>query len=115
MNERNKKISNYLSLFQDAKIDKLAVVSDMFCQLSYDELCKIQKKVPRLFGGLVKANYLKRQSFSKVASSGCVFGRDNDISEYFGTLAYIFEQHKDSLNLFVKLLEEFEKNLLFGC
>lgn len=112
--KKNNKISNFISLFENPKSNKLAVVSNMLCQLSYDELNVLKKRVPHLFSSLVKVNYLKRQSFNKVASSGYHFVKEDDICEYFGTLAFIFEQHKDILNLFVELLRQFEKSLLLG-
>ena len=112
--KENNKISNYISLFKDPKSDKLAVISNMLCQLSYDELNLLRRRVPHLFSSLVKVNYLKRQSFNKVASSGYYFEKKDDICEYFGTLAFIFEQHKDILNLFVELLRQFEMSLLLG-
>ncbi|MBR6068505.1 MAG: hypothetical protein IKP45_11985 [Bacteroidales bacterium] len=112
--KENNKISNYISLFKNTKSDKLAVVANMLCQLSYDELNVLKKKVPPLFSSLAKANYLKRQSFNKVAASGYYFEKKDDICEYFGTLAFLFEQHKDILNLFVELLRQFEKSLLLG-
>jgi hypothetical protein len=112
--KENKKISHYISLFENPKSNKLAVVSNMLCQLSYDELNVLKKRVPHLFSSLVKVNYLKRQSFNKVASSGYYFEKEDGICEYFGTLAFIFEQHKDVLNLFVELLGQFEESLLLG-
>lgn len=112
--KENNKISNYISLLKNPKSDKLAVISNMLCQLTYDELNVLENKTPHLFSSLVKVNYLKRQSFKKVASSGFYFEKKDDICEYFGTLAYIFKQHKDILNLFVELLRQFEKSLLLG-
>ena len=107
-------ITKYILELQNPKTDKLAVISDALCYLSYDELIVFNKRVPRLFHSLVKLNYLKRQSYGKVGNVGYTFGKGDDVCEYIGTLAYIFEQHRESLNLFVELFYEYEKSLLSG-
>ena len=107
-------ITKYILELQNPKTDKLAVISDALCYLSYDELKVFNKRAPRLFHSLVKLNYLKRQSYGKVGNVGYTFGKGDDVCEYIGTLAYIFEQHRESLNLFVELFYEYEKSLLSG-
>ena len=108
------KISRYLAALQNPHLDKLAVVADIFSHLSYDELHVFKKRVPRLFQSLINLNYLKRQSFDKVFNSGYQFDKGEDICEYIGMLAYIFEEHQKELNLFLKLYNEFEESLLLG-
>ena len=114
MKQKNSLLSKYISLFRDPKSNKLAVVSDMLTNLTYDELVTLKKKTPQLFSSLVNVNYLRRQSFNKVTTSGYYFEKGDDIYEYYGTLAYIFEQHKTFLNQFVDLFSQFEKCLLLS-
>ena len=90
MKQQNK-ISRYLNALQNPQLDKLAVVADIFSHLSYDELNVLNKRVPRLFQSLISLNYLKRQSYEKVFNSGYQFDKGDDVCEYIGTLAYIFE------------------------
>lgn len=108
------KTKKYIDLLCNSKSNKLAVIADMLCNLSYDELVYVEKHAPKMFSSLVKIKYLKRQSYNKVASSGYYFYKKDDFSEYFGTLAYIFEHNKNELNLFVDLFNSFEKSLLIG-
>lgn len=114
MNNSNKRISKYIPLFNRTDINKIILISDILSKLTYDEIVLLKKKVPKLFHGLFKVKYLRRCSYSEVASSGSYIQKGDDIIEYFGTLAYIFEQHKDILNLFVGLLSQFEKHFLLG-
>lgn len=114
MEQKNSLLSKYISLFRDPKSNKLAIVSDMLTSLTYDELIALKKKTPQLFSSLVNVNYLRRQSYNKVTTSGYYFEKGDDICEYYGTLAYIFEQHKTFLNQFVDLLSQFEKSLLLS-
>lgn len=113
MKQQNK-ISRYLAALQNPQLDKLGVVSEIYSNLSYDELHVFEKRVPRLFHGLIGLNYLKRQSFERVFNSGYQFDKGDDFCEYIGVLAYIFEQHQKELNLFLKLYNEFEQSLLTG-
>ena len=113
MKQQNK-ISRYLAALQNPQLDKLGVVSEIYSNLSYDELQVFKKRVPRLFQSLVSLTYLKRQSFEKVFNSGYQFDKGDDVREYVGMLAYIFEQHQKELNLFMKLYYEFEQSLLAG-
>ncbi len=106
-------ISKYISSLK-RQPDKLAVISEMLSNLSYDELIEANKKIPKIFASLINLKYLRRRSFSKIASSGYYFEKGDNICEYIGVLAYIFEQHKECLNLFVDLFYEFEKHLLLG-
>lgn len=101
-------------MLKDQRSNKLAIVSEMLSNLSYDELIEASKKTPKIFASLINLKYLRRSSFSKIASSGCYFEKGENVCEYIGVLAYIFEQHKECLNLFVDLFYDFEKNLLLG-
>ena len=102
------KILQYKNAFFNAKTDKLALISSILSELSYDDLNKLRKKIPSVFSRFTELKYLKRQSFEKVASNGYLISKGGNIIEYFGILAYIFEQHKEDLNLLVKLQNKFE-------
>ena len=110
----NNQISKYISLLKDQRSNKLVVVSEMLSNLSYDELIEANRRTPKIFASLISLKYLRRSSFGKIASSGYYFEKGENICEYIGVLAYIFEQHKECLNLFVDLFYEFEKSLLLG-
>lgn len=110
----NHQISKYISLLKDQRSNKLAIVSEMLSNLSYDDLIEVNKRTPKIFSSLINFKYLRRSSFGNIASSGYYFEKGENICEYIGVLAYIFEQQKECLNLFVDLFYEFEKNFLLG-
>lgn len=114
MNQSKNNVSKYCKLLRSPSTNKLAIISDMLSELSYDELIAMAKRASKMYSSLVKVKYLKRQSYNKVASSGYYFGKEKDICGYFGTLAFIFEQNKEELNLFVDLFYQFEKSILLG-
>ena len=55
----NKKISKYIPLFSDSKINKTELMSKILCQLTYDELVRLKSNTPKLFHTLFKVNYLR--------------------------------------------------------
>lgn len=109
------KIANYLKLLRNPKINKVGLAVSILQELNYDELCLLKERTPVVFKSIVTANYLKRKSFESIAKSGANFSSvEKDYVEYIGTLAYIFEQNKESINSFIKYRDGFEYCLLTG-
>lgn len=106
------KLKKYISDFSNPKIEKLGLIANILSDLSYDELHKLKIRTPKIFSSIIEVKYLKRLSFEKVASSGYLIDKKENIVEYIGVLAYIFEQHQYDLNLFIQLQSEFEICLL---
>jgi len=80
---------------------------------TYDEMHTIYAKVPGIFKSIFALPYLKRKSYSEVYGTGYVLQKDN-IVEYIGILAFVFELNHNLLNKFVQLRQKFEDNLLIG-
>lgn len=109
------KVTKYLQLLRNPKINKVDLAVSILQELNYDELCSLRNRTPIVFKSIVTANYLKRNSFESIAKSGQNFSSvEKDYIEYIGTLAYIFEQNKEQINSFAKCRDAFEYCLLNG-
>lgn len=109
------KVLNYLQLLRDPKVNKVKLAVSILQELNYDELCSLRDRTPVVFKSIVTANYLKRKDFESIAKTGANFSSaEKDYAEYIGTLAYLFKQNKEHINLFVKYRDRFEYCLLKG-
>lgn len=89
------------------------MVNILMQENTYDEMHTIYAKVPGIFKSIFTLPYLKRKSYSEVYGTGYILQKDN-IVEYIGILAFVFELNHKLLNKFVQLRQKFEDNLLIG-
>lgn len=108
-----KSISKIVNMLRSSSINKVTMVNILMQENTYDEMHTIYAKVPGIFKSIFALPYLKRKSYSEVYGTGYVLQKDN-IVEYIGILAFVFELNHNLLNKFVQLRQKFEDNLLIG-
>ena len=100
-------------MLRSSSINKVTMVNILMQENTYDEMHTIYAKVPGIFKSIFTLPYLKRKSYSEVYGTGYILQKDN-IVEYIGILAFVFELNHKLLNKFVQLRQKFEDNLLIG-
>ncbi len=95
------RISFYLRQLSNSRINKVSLINEALSNLTYDELQVFKKKVPSLFGSLLKNPYLRRKRFSDIFGSGkFLLGEFVDV---YGALAFIILNNSKEINRYLEL------------
>lgn len=109
----NNKIKKYISLFYNPKISKVILVGSIYHDCcNYEDLKKIDKKIPTALKGIFHLSYLKKKSYEDIFQTG--FPLKDEFLDNIGMLLFVFENHKKAINNFVKKQQEFESAFLTG-
>lgn len=109
---RNMNKLNYTSLLYNSNIDKIQLVRKILLDNNYEELCKIEAKMPFTFKGLLSLSFLCRKDYQSFNSRG--FRLSKPYEEYVGMLAFVFKCNAKNLNIYIEKREKYETCLLLG-
>jgi len=109
----NAEINEHISHFYNPRVDKVELVGYLYYNNSeYQNIQKINKKIPSTFKGIFHLSYLKKKSYQDVFRKG--FTLKDRFVDNLGILLFIFENHKNTINDFIKKQQDFECHFLNG-
>lgn len=109
-----KSLMDVISLFYNKKINKNNLVRQVYREYgSYNNLKKIEKKIPSVFKGIFYLSYLKRKSYKHIFKDPYCITKGGFIQN-IGVLLFVFEYYEKEINDFIKLQQGFECAFMNG-
>lgn len=94
-------LNQYIGLLSNSKINKYNLIVEVLSRFSYDDLLAFQKKTPRMFLGLLKVPFLKRNNYSDFFKNGKTLW--SNTLDVYGALTFVILNNAKEINHYVEL------------
>ena len=106
------KIKRILTFLKDSAYIKKTVFAEAIDTCNFYELEYLYSKIPGLYKGLFSSSYLIRKDVSSIFKSN--FHPGGNIVDYIGKMVYVVKRNASTINQYVGLKSEIEKNFILG-
>ncbi len=100
----NDNYTKYMEMLRNPKINKHLLIAEILSSLSFDELQKFKRRMPKMFHGLLKVPKLKRKCFDEVFVKGQVLSKES--VDIYGSMTFVLLNNASELNKYIEIKDQ---------